>query len=166
MLDREPFRNEKSMLQRVLDRIQDIPDADLADAGELAGEMAEFYQTFNRACQRELLRRMHVAGRRFLVTDKWLCEREASSEYDYAENGRQIRDVLVSILGPAQANEYVKHIPPQTVPERWKVDTRKVLGLLNKVAPDEADAIRSTFTVIEKNPKVRFKPIVEGEGEP
>lgn len=163
MIDRGPFENERKALAQIALRLEDLPDDQLADAAQLAGEMAEFYETFNKSCQRELLRRMDAEGRKILVTWDWLCEREATLVYDYADGGERTRDVLVSILGPAEAERYVTWEPPKPSEGRWKVDTRKLLALLNKVAPHEADAIRSTFTVIEKNPKVRFKRIESGE---
>src|SRR5690606_41498877 len=98
MIDRGPFENERKALAQIALRLEDIPDGELADAAQLAGEMAEFYETFNKSCQRELLRRMDADGRKILVTEDWLCEREAASVYDYAD-GARTRDVLVAILG-------------------------------------------------------------------
>jgi len=43
------------------------------------------------------------------------------------------------------------------------VDTRKLLSLLNKLTPAEKAALQATYSVIEKNPKVRFRRIESGE---
>lgn|SRR5690606_23493035 len=162
MIDRGPFENERKALAQIALRLEDIPDGELADAAQLAGEMAEFYETFNKSCQRELLRRMDADGRKLLVTEDWLCEREAASVYDYAD-GARTRDVLVAILGPAEAERYVTWEPPKPSEGRWKVDTRKLLSLLNKLTPAEKAALQATYSVIEKNPKVRFRRIESGE---
>lgn len=156
-LAREPFENERRMLLKVQQNLGEIPDAELADAAQLAGEMAEFYTVFNKNCQRELMTRMHASERSILVAGDWRCERVAQPVYEYVDGGKATHRVLSELFGEAEADRYVQYIPPKPVEGVWKVNTQALKALLNKVSPEEAERLRATFNVLEKNPKVVFE---------
>ena len=156
-LSRAPFEGERKMLAAIRARLADIPDDELADAAQLAGEMSEFYGQFNKDCQHELLARMAEQGRQILVTDTWRCEREATPAYEW--DGERANAVVRSVVGPTEAERYVKHEPPKPVEPTWKVNTQQMKALMGKVSDVEREALEACYTRHEKNPKVKFTRI-------
>ena len=134
-------------IARLLDSLPATSTEDLLDVAEME--------------QREMRKRVEVYGlieaevlRRFpdsattLLSERWQCDRVATKSY------RWDIDALRAALGPFTGDCYEEVVVPART--EYKVNTRKLLGLAERLGPAEGAAIRAACTIEEAKPRLKF----------
>ena len=150
---------ERERLSFIAERLADIPDEELTEAGLLIDDLAKFYASLNVKFKQEALNRMNAVEASLLVTAHGIAEK-VPGKPTYLWDFDMLAAFVRPLVTPEMWAELVEEVPPPPPqPVTYKANTTRLKSLAKKLGADKGEQILACLTTLDGTPSVRFRPV-------